>query len=207
MTLSLSPLSPYSHPHLQHFSSRALLPLTPESLWKIEAGFVRSMTWLEDGTAVVLGIWGGGEIIGKPFSSAEPYRLECITKVEATPLAPFNLDDPSEALSEGLSEGLSKALLVHVHQFEALMQIRSYKRVDIMLLKFLSWLAERFGQDVAAGRMINLRLTHQDIAESIGATRVTVTRMLNQLEQQGVIQRLSLQRIILREEELWHYEI
>jgi len=41
----------------------------------------------------------------------------------------------------------------------------------------------------------------------LGATRVTVTRTLNQLEQQGLIERLPLQRIILREEEVWHYEI
>lgn len=153
------------------------------------------MTWLEDGTTVVLGIWGAGDVVGKPFSSTDPYRLECITKVEATPLTVASLNESSEAL------------LVYIRQFEALMQIRSYRRVDVMLLKFLSWLGKRFGQDVTAGRMIDLRLTHQDIAESIGATRVTVTRTLNQLEQQGMIQRLSLQRIILREEELWHYEI
>lgn len=153
------------------------------------------MTGLEDGTTVVLGIWGVGDVIGKPFSSADPYRLECITKVEATPIAVASLNNSSAAL------------LVYIRQFEALMQIRSYRRVDVMLLKFLSWLGKRFGQDVTAGRMIDLRLTHQDIADAIGATRVTVTRTLNQLEQQGTIQRLSLQRIILREEELWHYEI
>lgn len=195
--MTLSSLPPQVHPtlRLQHFASRALLPVPPEHLWKIETGFVRSMTWLEDGTTVVLGIWGVGDVIGKPFSSADPYRLECITKVEATPLAVTSLSNPSEAL------------FVYLRQFEALMQIRSYRRVDVMLLKFLSWLSRRFGQDVTAGRMIDLRLTHQDIADSIGATRVTVTRTLNQLEQQGIIQRLSLQRIILREEELWHYEI
>lgn len=192
---SLSPSTFLSSPSLQHFASRALLPQTPEYLWQIETGFVRSLTWLEDGTTVILGIWGAGDVVGKPLSSADPYQLECITKVEAKPISITELDNPSAVL------------LGYVRQFEALTQIRSYKRVDVVLLKFLSWLGKRFGQDVTAGRMINLRLTHQDIAESIGTTRVTVTRMLNQLEQQGMIQRLSLQRIILREEDLWHYEI
>lgn len=194
MTLSL-PRPTSTNPHLQFFSARTVLPLPSDNLWQLEAGFVRSITWLEDGTNVVLGIWGPGDVIGKPFSNVEPYRLECITKIEATLLPATSLDNFSETL------------LGYISQYEALMQIRSYKRVDLMLLKFLSWLAKRFGQDVTAGRMINLRLTHQDIADSIGATRVTVTRTLNQLEQQGMIQRLSLQRIVLREEELWHYEI
>ena len=87
------------------------------------------------------------------------------------------------------------------------MQIRSHKRVDVMLLKLLAWLSTRFGQDVDTGRLIDLRLTHQDLSELLRATRVTITRTLNQLEQQGLIERLPLQRIILREEEVWHYEI
>jgi len=68
-----------------------------------------------------------------------------------------------------------------------------------MLLKLLAWLSTRFGQDVDTGRLIDLRLTYQDLSELLGATRVTVTRTLNQLEQQGLIERLPLQRIILRE--------
>lgn len=192
-----------SSPSQLHFAERSPQPFAPRSflaaklgqLWRIETGFVRTMTWLEDGTSIVLGIWGAGDVIGKPLTRLEPYQIECITKVEATPV-------PLSEVSE-----LTEVLLAHLQQSERLMQIRSYKRVDIMLLKFLSWLAERFGQDVESGRLINLRLTHLDIAEAIGSTRVTVTRILNQLERQGIIQCLPLKRIILHEEELWHYEI
>jgi CRP-like cAMP-binding protein len=179
----------------QYFGSRTSLSATPNGLWQIKAGFVRSLTWLEDGNQTVLGIWGPGDVTGKLLSQANPYQLECITKVEAIFLS-----------SSGLTPS-PEVLLAHIHQLETLMQIRSHRRVDVMVLKFLGWLGTRFGQDVEAGKMIDLRLTHQDIAEAIGATRVTVTRTLNQLEQQGMIQRRSLQRIILREEELWHYEI
>lgn len=35
--------------------------------------------------------------------------------------------------------------------------------------------------------MIGLRLTHQEIAEVLGTTRVTVTRLLNQFEKKGII--------------------
>jgi hypothetical protein len=38
-------------------------------------------------------------------------------------------------------------------------------------------------------------------------TRVTITRLLNQLKAQGQIARLPLHRIVLKETELWHYEI
>ncbi|WP_084782834.1 helix-turn-helix domain-containing protein [Leptolyngbya sp. O-77] len=33
---------------------------------------------------------------------------------------------------------------------------------------------------------MNLRLTHQDIADALGTTRVTVTRLLSQFEQEMI---------------------
>ena len=52
-----------------------------------------------------------------------------------------------------------------------------------------------------------MRLTHEDLAEMLGSTRVTITRVLGQFEQEGLIDRLSLHRIVLREEDIWYYEI
>jgi CRP-like cAMP-binding protein len=179
----------------QHFTARSLLPPKSGQVWRIESGIVRSMTWLEDGTNVVLGIWGAGNTIGKPFSSREPYQLECVTRVEATPVPLTDLTNFSEIL------------LNHLHQTEALMEIRSYKRVDLMLLQLLGWLAQRFGQEVEQGILIDLRFTHLDLADAIGSTRVTVTRTLSQLQQNGMIECLPLKRIIVHEERLWHYEI
>ncbi|MBI4784327.1 MAG: Crp/Fnr family transcriptional regulator [Oscillatoriophycideae cyanobacterium NC_groundwater_1537_Pr4_S-0.65um_50_18] len=188
-------LSRESQQQLHHFAARAVLTPQLDRLWQIESGFVRTLTWLEDGTNVALGIWGEGDVVGVPFSQADPFQMECLTKVEAIAL-PFSQ-----------LQNASKVLLSHLHQAETLMQIHSQKRVDIKVLKFLDWLDQRFGQDVATGRLINLRLTHQDISEAIGTTRVTVTRILNQLEKQGLIQCLPLQRIIVQEHELWHYQI
>src|SRR4028118_488504 len=85
--------------------------------------------------------------------------------------------------------------------------IRGYKRVDFMLYQLLTWLAKRFGSEVEQGHLIDMILTHQDIAEIIGTSRVTVTRTLGHFEQQGLIDRLPLHRIILQPSEVWHYEI
>ncbi|MBI4782173.1 MAG: Crp/Fnr family transcriptional regulator [Oscillatoriophycideae cyanobacterium NC_groundwater_1537_Pr4_S-0.65um_50_18] len=179
----------------QRFPARAILPSRPNSLWKIKSGFVRTLTWLEDGNNVALGIWGEGDVVGAMLSKADPFQIECLTKVEAIAVPFSELRNATEVL------------LAHLHQVEALMQIHSHRRIDMVLLKFLEWLDKRFGQDVENGRLLNLRLTHQDIAEAIGSTRVTVTRILNQFERQGVVQCLSLQRIVLHEQDGWHYQI
>jgi CRP-like cAMP-binding protein len=87
------------------------------------------------------------------------------------------------------------------------MVIRSNKTIDVRLIRLLSWIFRRFGEDNAQGNLINLRLTHQDLAELLGTTRVTVTRTLGEIEDRGLIDRLPLGRIILKEADVWYYQI
>ncbi|RAM50485.1 MAG: Crp/Fnr family transcriptional regulator [Hapalosiphonaceae cyanobacterium JJU2] len=191
-----SPLINYSHKTItRYLKQRSFIPLPPNILWKIEKGVVRNLTWHEDGTVVTLGIWGPGDVIGRSLSRIEPYEIECLTKVEVS-IFPVNQ-----------SYELTEILLAQIEQAEALMMIRSYKTVEIMLIKLLSWLAKKFGRAVETGQLIDLRLTHQDIAEMLNSTRVTITRVLITLEERGLISRLPLHRIVLKEEQIWHYEI
>ncbi|MBW4690642.1 MAG: Crp/Fnr family transcriptional regulator [Lyngbya sp. HA4199-MV5] len=195
--MSLSSLYPIQSSDVvtQQFSPRSLLPLRQNSLWKIETGVVRTITWLEDDTIAATGLWGPGDIVGKALSKVEPYQLECLTKVEVS-LLPISLLHQE-----------TEALLRHMQQAEEFSLIRSYRKIDAMVIKLLGWLAKKFGREVETGHLIDLRLTHQDIAEMLGTTRVTITRTLSQFEQQGLIHRLPLRRIVLKEDELWHYEI
>jgi CRP-like cAMP-binding protein len=144
---------------------------------------------------ITLGVWGAGDVVGQPLSNIDPYQVECLTRVEAS------------LLSSDLWMQNTHDLLSHIRQSEEFLLIRSYRKIDIMLLKFLAWTAKKFGRAVATGLLIDVRLTHQDIAEILNTTRVTITRTLSQLEQQGLIQRLPLHRIVVKNEELWHYEI
>jgi CRP-like cAMP-binding protein len=177
------------------FDNRAILPLRNQNFWKIESGVVKASTWLEDGTLIVLGLWGPGNFVGKPLERVNPYQIECITPVEALSFAAVE------------SHQLAEILLSHLQQIQELSIIRSHKRTDIMVLKLLAWLGNQFGKQTSNGHLIDVRLTHQDIADLLGTTRVTITRALNHLEQQGAVERLPFHRLLLREEEIWHYEI
>lgn len=179
----------------QIFTRRSFLPEHQTLLWQIDSGFVRTFTYLEDGTTVALGLWGPDDIVGSSLSRLQPYQMECLTKVEARILPIEEWEQPTQTL------------LNHIQQAEELMVIRSYKKVDTMLLKLLAWLSTKFGSQVEKGRLIDMRLTHEDLAEILGSTRVTITRILGQFEQEGLIDRLSLHRIVLKEEDIWYYEI
>ena len=53
---------------------------------------------------------------------------------------------------------------------------------------FLELLAKDFGEPCETGLRLNLRLTHQEIASALSTTRVTVTRVLGQLRDEGWLQ-------------------
>lgn len=190
----LSPRSTYVKRRI--FARRALIPLERDYLWQISTGVVRTLTYSEDGTAITLGLWGAGDIAGRALSKANSYQIECLTPVEATILPLSRWQEANEAL------------LRHIQQVQEFLEILHCRSVDASLLRLLNWLAKRFGREIEQGQLIDLRLTHQEIAEIIGATRVTVTRTLNEFEKQGIIQRLPQRFIVLHEQQpFWHYEI
>jgi CRP-like cAMP-binding protein len=178
------------------FARRSLLPSSRDYLWQIESGAVRTLSMLEEGTLVTLGVWGVGDVVSQVLSQSETYQMECLTTVEVTriPLDRWHL--------------VNEVLIRHIRQYHEFLEILHYRSIDISLLRLLNWLAKKFGQEFKQGQLIDLHLTHQEIAEIIGTTRVTVTRLLNDFEKQGIIERLSRKRIVLNEKHpFWHYEI
>jgi CRP-like cAMP-binding protein len=53
------------------------------------------------------------------------------------------------------------------------------------LQQFLLMLAQDFGQVEPQGVRIPLKLTHYQLATAVGTTRVTITRLLKDLKDQG----------------------
>jgi CRP-like cAMP-binding protein len=185
-----------SSPKLEKkFTVRSMIPCDNSRLFQITQGVVRTLTYLDDGSPLVLGVWGVGDVVGGLLSSINPYYIECFTAVEGIFFVPEN------------TASVSALMKLHLRQVEELMIIRSHKTIDIKVIRLLSWLSYRFGSERERDSIINLRMTHQDLAELAGTTRVTITRTLGQLESQGMIQRLPLGRIILREADVWYYEI
>jgi len=177
------------------FSRRASLPLKKDLYWLIKSGVVRSICYLEDGSVVTLGIWGVGDVVGERLSTAQPLVIETISSVQVEPILATDWQPPAEVL------------LSYWQQTEALLLIRANRRADAVLQGVLGWLAGRFGQQIERGYLINVRLTHQDLADLCGLTRVTVTRLLGRFEEDGIVYRLSRQLVLAQESKHWHYEI
>ncbi|NET13300.1 MAG: Crp/Fnr family transcriptional regulator [Okeania sp. SIO1H6] len=159
----------------QHqFKRRQLIPLTDILLWRIDAGVVRTLTKNEEENTITLGFWGTGDIVGQPLFPSYPYQVECLTIVEAS------------ILPRGYFY-TQEVMLSHIQKTQELLRIIHSRKIKLRLLRLLRWLADRFGNQLPDGKILDIRLTHQELADIIGTSRVTVTRLLNQFEKEQKI--------------------
>jgi CRP-like cAMP-binding protein len=172
-----------STPKLVRLKRQNQLSFINHSLWKIHKGYIRALTYDSQGEPVPIGFWSIGDIVGYPIAQTYPYIAECLSTVEVEYL------DIGYRLSREM-------LLSQVRQSNELLKIAHCQQAEERLLQLICWLAERFGHKAGNSYQIDLKLTHQEIAESIGITRVTVTRLIKTLEQKGHIVWGSRQRLL-----------
>jgi CRP-like cAMP-binding protein len=185
MNILAPSLTASSRSTIRLFGRYDSIVLEPDILWRIERGVVRTMTWNEKGKLIILGYWGTGDVVGQPLSRVVPYQIECLTSVETS------------RLTKDLWHQAINAMLLHTQQTEELLTIVRQDCVAQRLWNLLLLLSQKFGRETDSGRLIDLVLTHQDLAETINATRVTVTRALQQFESEGILLRHRRRLILL----------
>ncbi|MGK7906633.1 MAG: Crp/Fnr family transcriptional regulator [Synechococcus sp.] len=122
----------------------------------------------------IVGIWGPNEYVGTFMSRRYTCQLECMTEVTLEPVS-LNIIEPAPLL------------LRYIEQLEVLLDIALERQVSDRLVKLFSWLSEKFGTPLETGILIQVPLTHQDIADVIGSSREAVTRILGTMEDNNQI--------------------
>jgi len=171
-----------------YFKPKEYIPLHQNILWQIDRGVVQTLTWSEDGDRILLGFWSEGDIIGNPITSIKPYEIQCITTVTVL------------MLHCDLWHQTYNSMMSQLKRSEELLGILKCKSIRLRLRQFLAWLSARFGSALEHGVLINLRLTHQDIADAINSTRVSVTRLLNEFKNEGLISLHSKHFLVVNNE-------
>jgi CRP/FNR family transcriptional regulator, global nitrogen regulator len=114
------------------------------------------------------------------------YHAVAFTPVE---LLSVPIEQVEKALNENpdLSMIMLQGLSSRILQTEMMIETLAHRDMGSRLVSFLLILCRDFGVPTADGITIDLKLSHQAIAEAIGSTRVTVTRLLGDLRQDKMI--------------------
>ena len=143
----------------------------------------------DDGREVILSLLGSGDFFGEMALLDNEPRSATAIAVEDSELLSLHRNDFQAVLTDNRSimVGLIKVLTARLrranHQISTLALLDVYGRVARVIVD----MAREEGRRLKDGRIAFRRATHQEIANRIGTTRETVTRMLKDLERQGMI--------------------
>jgi CRP/FNR family transcriptional regulator, global nitrogen regulator len=114
------------------------------------------------------------------------YHAVAFTPVE---LLSAPIEQVEQALAENpeLSMLMLRGLSSRILQTEMMIETLAHRDMGSRLVSFLLILCRDFGVPTNEGIRIDLKLSHQAIAEAIGSTRVTVTRLLGDLRETNLI--------------------
>ncbi|MFN9646268.1 MAG: Crp/Fnr family transcriptional regulator [Cyanobacteriota bacterium] len=170
----------YQRTSMVHLTSGSAVPLLREHLWLVVRGMIKLGCVTIEGDELLLGLAGPNELFGESLSGPEAYEAKTLCDCDLLCLNSKEMEQhPS------LAPMLIKAISQRQRQSQMLLSLMGLKRVEDRVKGFLELLALDYGDACVDGLRLTPRLTHQEIANALGTTRVTVTRIIGQLKEVG----------------------
>ncbi|HAJ62406.1 MAG TPA: transcriptional regulator, partial [Cyanobacteria bacterium UBA8543] len=183
LSLSSPEYNPSQDRPKQCYFKGDIIPLEPEQLWIVSQGLVKLTTMDEYGQEVLVGLVGSSMPFGSSLTDLPTYQAIALTrKVELVSVSLAEI-----AVSPKLAQALLPQISERLRQTEFFLAISGRRKVKERLNHLLNFLEQKFGEKVIHGTRVNIRLTHQDLADACCTTRVTITRLLGKLQQENKI--------------------
>lgn len=199
-----------SEPQLQQLESWSRLRKFPkgssiylpadaaDSALLLADGRVRLCSNTPDGKQSILAFIEAGELFGELAlieKGEREERAEAVTNSTVL-LIPGDLLRPMMESSASLTLGVTKLIGMRRKRIERRLKSLLFHNNRDRLTHLLTELIEQYGLATTAGIELSVRLSHQDMASVIGATRETVTTLLGEMQSEGLL-KISRQKLIV----------
>ncbi len=174
-------------------------------IYVVCSGEIKTFANSQQGGTVILRRVGQGEVLGISSSlTGSPYPVSAetllpsqITFIPRVQFLNFLTEHPNsyrvviEALAIQLQKSWEHARMLALH-----------RHVVSRLAELLLTRAAEHGQESTQGTLVSFPVTQEDIAESIGTTRETVSRIFSDLRRQGILRRRGNGFLLMKPREL-----
>lgn len=159
-----------------------------DSLYVVNAGFLKTITVDEFGHEMVLGFPMRGELIGAESVYRKQYLIETVALSNCDLIRiPFkvflSLGQEHPALAPSLFSMMSRA---NAHQNTAVNLLGAFTS-EARLARFLLWMSRRFAEMGYSSTEFNLHMSREEIGLYLGSTLATVSRAFSALNASGLI--------------------
>jgi CRP-like cAMP-binding protein len=160
------------------------------------------VTWNDaDGGEVLLSILESGDVFGEIALLDDRPRSASVTAMESCELLVVERGGFRTLLASVPTLALNLLLVMsrRLRDLSDRTQSMSLLNVESRLAKAILQLAERFGKPEGPGQiLLTLKLSQQELANMVGATRELVNRRLRAWQDQGIIE-LAKGRVVIRD--------
>jgi CRP/FNR family nitrogen fixation transcriptional regulator len=151
----------------------------------VVSGAVRTTRLLSDGRRQVGAFYYPGDLIG--LETGTTYRFSAEAICDATVLVVRRSALKAFAGDEAVNRAIWEAARREIERTQDHLLVLGRKTACEKVASFLMSLAQREAQNAASGR-VSMPMSRQDMADYLGLTIETVSRMLTQLQGQSVVE-------------------
>jgi CRP-like cAMP-binding protein len=175
-----------------------------DGLHLLLGGRMKTLRFSEDGRVMILDLLDTGEVFGEMALVAEegiePTYAEALEEVEIETFPRFALDGVLRGRS-ALALGIARLMAARRKRVERRLETQVFQRVPVRLASLLLELAERFGEPIESGTVVDIPLSQQDLGNLIGASREIVSLTLSEFRRREAVSMLG-RRIVVHEPKL-----
>src|SRR5215208_213497 len=158
-------------------------------LYKIYGDYKEATTaLLKDG-----GVFGKLNLVEGRWQDvfAEAVTESRVASIQKASIERVIKNDPGFALK------LFSSFSERLRQSDEVIESLLHREVSTRLATLLMNLGERFGEGNGSGTLIDVRLTHQDLANMIASTREAVSKVMSEFQRDGLIESRNRRVVIL----------
>jgi CRP/FNR family cyclic AMP-dependent transcriptional regulator len=172
---------------------------TNEVMYVILYGKVKVIQTTEEGKEIILAIHQSGDFFGEMSLIDNKTIPAVVAAMEDSVVAIISRKEFYSLLyTQGkVLDILLRILCARLRESWDRIQLLSFNNASQRIKTLLIMLSHEYGKETDEGTLLDIKLTHQDIADMAGVARETVTRMIDKLHRDGEIKVLKNKFILL----------
>jgi CRP/FNR family transcriptional regulator len=174
-----------------------------DSLIIVNHGMVKAFRYTQEGKEQILYIFSEGDFFGEKNLLSRQEATYNVEALEPTHICMIRSRDFQALIREypDISLKIIRELSRRLDRLENAVQNMGTKSAEARIGAVLLEFAEKYGSSHAAGIQFELPFSREGIANYIGVARETVSRRLNHLQEEGVIDMVGNKKIIIKNKE------
>lgn len=174
------------------------LPGDSRNVYFLKVGSIKLSSQVEEGKEIINEILKAGEIFGK-YLGEDIGRFEEATALEDVMVCYMSYEkwQTFVQIHAALNISIIKWIGFRIARLERRLETLYFKDVKTKVIELLLDLGQRMGKSVGEDKLINVKLTHEDLAKLTGVSRQGITTSLNDLRDAGNID-YDRNRILLK---------